>query len=77
MRYRIFRNRRILKTLDDRPSFDESFQGTNPNNPVGGTLRLDGYQYQIIRFNEFASEHSFENKLNELESYWFADLEVL
>ena len=76
LRYRIQNKSSLISVKVDRPAFDESFHGINPNNPVGGILEIAQKKYIITNYHEFSSSSYSENEFHEKENDWFADVFV-
>ena len=76
MRYRIQNNSSLVGVFADKPAFDNSFSGKNPNKPIGGIVTIHGKKYPIIAYQEFAGSSYSENEFHEKEQEWFANVFV-
>ncbi len=76
MRYRIFNKSSLVSVLVDRPTFDKSFRGNNPNKPIGGILEISEKKYFVTDYHEHKSSSYSENEFHELEQDWFANVSV-
>jgi hypothetical protein len=76
MRYRVFDKNGSVCVFEDRPAFDRSFLGIDPNHPAGGIVMCRGNYYLITSYSEFASLSKSENEFHEIENNWYAHLQV-